>query len=472
MSDLQSEPGSFRDRQGRIFYRNGEVLRALSARALEEWRALSSTRFFPRLVEAGKIVGTRSMEAASLEGPLPEAEQWSGFLIHETIPFISYPYEWSFQMLKDAALLQLELIAAALAEGMILKDASSFNLQWKGAQPVFIDIPSFERLAAGEPWVGYRQFCQLFLYPLFLQSYKNIPFQPWLRGSIDGISPQHCLQLMSRRDLLRAGVLTHVYLQSRLQNRYGRSDANARGMLKTAGFNRDLIAANVQRLAKTVAGLKWTQTRSEWSDYASNNTYSQQDSQVKTDFVRRAAQSRHWNLAWDLGCNTGSFARICAENSDYVVAMDQDPAAIELFYRALSQEECRTILPLVLNLADPSPDLGWRCLERKAITGRGRPQLTLCLALIHHMVIGANVPVGEFLQWLADLETALVIEFVSKDDPMVEVLLRNKEDQYQDYELDHFERCLGSSFEVERREVLPSGTRVLYFATPKSSSRT
>ena len=117
MSDLQSEPGSFRDRQGRIFYRNGEVLRALSARALEEWRALSSTRFFPRLVEAGKIVGTRSMEAASLEGPLPEAEQWSGFLIHETIPFISYPYEWSFQMLKDAALLQLELIAAALAEG-------------------------------------------------------------------------------------------------------------------------------------------------------------------------------------------------------------------------------------------------------------------------------------------------------------------------------------------------------------------
>ena len=471
MSDLQSEPGSFRDRQGRIFYRNGEVLRALSARALEEWRVLSSTRFFPRLMEAGKIVRTGSVEAASLEGALPKTEQWSGFLSHETIPFISYPYEWSFQMLKDAALLQLELIAAALAEGMILKDASSFNLQWKGARPVFIDIPSFERLSPGEPWVGYRQFCQLFLYPLFLQSYKNIPFQPWLRGSIDGISPQDCLQLMSARDLLRGGVLTHVYLQSRLQNHYGRSDANAKGMLKTAGFSKDLIAANVQRLTKTVSGLAWTQTRSEWSDYASNNTYSRQDHEAKTDFVREAAQSRRWNLAWDLGCNTGSFSRICAENSDYVVAMDQDPAAIELFYRTLSQEGCSTILPLVLNLADPSPDLGWRCLERKAITGRGRPQLTLCLALIHHMVIGANVPVGDFLQWLADLESALVIEFVTKNDPMVEVLLRNKEDQYQDYELDHFERCLGSLFEVERREVLPSGTRVLYFATPKASPR-
>ena len=471
MSDLQSEPGSFRDRQGRIFYRNGEVIRALSSRALEEWQVLSSTRFFSRSMEAGKIVRTRALEPEELEGALPEGETWSGFLRHETIPFISYPYEWSFQMLKDAALLQLELIAAALAEGMILKDASSFNLQWRGTKPVFIDIPSFERLSPGEPWVGYRQFCQLFLYPLFLQSYENIPFQPWLRGSIDGISPQHCWQLMSARDLLRAGVLTHVYLQSRLQNHYGGSDTDAKGVLKTAGFSRDLIAANVQRLAKTVAGLSWTQTRSEWSDYASNNSYSRQDHETKTDFVRSAAQSRHWTLAWDLGCNTGSFSRICAENSDYVVAMDQDPAAIELFYRALSQEGCSNILPLVLNLADPSPDLGWRCLERKAITGRGRPQLTLCLALIHHMVIGANVPVGEFLQWLADLQSALVIEFVTKDDPMLKVLLRNKEDQYQDYELDHFERCLGSLFEVERREIVPSGTRVLYFAAPKASAR-
>ena len=471
MPDLQSEPGSFRDRQGRIFYRNGEVLRALSARALEEWRALSSTRFFPRLMEAGKIVKTMSVEAKSIEGTVPAAEQWSGFLGHETIPFISYPYEWSFQMLKDAALLQLELIAAALSEGMILKDASSFNLQWMGAKPVFIDIPSFERLNAGEPWVGYRQFCQLFLYPLFLQSYKNIPFQPWLRGSIDGISPQHCLQLMSSRDLLRAGVLTHVYLQSRLQNRYGGSDSDAKGMLKTAGFSRDLIAANVQRLTKTVTGLTWTQTRSEWSDYASNNTYSRQDHETKADFVRKAAQSRHWNLVWDLGCNTGTFSRICAENSDYVVAMDQDPAAIELFYRALSQEGSGRILPLVLNLADPSPDLGWRCLERKAITGRGKPQLTLCLALIHHMVIGANVPVGEFLQWLADLQGALVIEFVTKEDPMVEVLLRDKEDLYEDYELEYFESCLGSLFDVKGREVVPSGTRILYFASPKASPR-
>ena len=174
---------------------------------------------------------------------------------------------------------------------------------------------------------------------------------------------------------------------------------------------------------------------------------------------------------WDLGCNTGTFSRICAENSDYVVAMDQDPAAIELFYRALSQEGSGRILPLVLNLADPSPDLGWRCLERKAITGRGKPQLTLCLALIHHMVIGANVPVGEFLQWLVDLQGALVIEFVTKEDPMVEVLLRNKEDLYEDYELEYFESCLGSLFDVKRREVVPSGTRILYFATPKASPR-
>ena len=471
MSNLRSEPGSFRDRRGKIFYWNGEIIRALSRRAVEEWQALAATRFFPRLMKTGKVVKTELLDAKGLEGSFSEAGEWAGFLSHEAIPFISYPYEWSFQMLKDAALLQLELIEAALGENMILKDASSFNLQWQGSQPVFIDIPSFERLSPGEPWVGYRQFCQLFLYPLLLQSYKNIPFQPWLRGSIDGISSQDCSQLMSWKDLFRKGVLTHVYLQSRLQSRYGGSDTDARRVLKTAGFNRDLIAANVRRMTQTVSALNWKDTRSEWSDYTSNNTYSEEDHQAKADFVRNTVQSRRWKLVWDLGCNTGVFSRICAENSDYVVAMDQDPAAVEIFYQGLKKEGSRSILPLVMNFTDPSPDLGWRCLERKTITGRGQPELTLCLALIHHIVIGSNVPAGEFVEWLAELQSSLVIEFVTKDDPMVQVLLRNKEDQYQDYGLDSFERSLGSCFEIERRLDLPSSTRVLYFATPRASSR-
>ena len=188
LTDLTDfEPGSFRDRTNRVFYRDGAVLRGLNPHAAQEWEALTSKPFFQQFMTAGKLVRTEQIELAS--SPLAKDEQWSVVLQHQPIPFISYPYEWSFSMLQDAALLTLELQDAALRTDMTLKDATPFNVQWSGSRPVFIDIPSFERLRPGEPWVGYRQFCQLFLYPLFLQAYKDVPFQPWLRGNLEGIEP-------------------------------------------------------------------------------------------------------------------------------------------------------------------------------------------------------------------------------------------------------------------------------------------
>jgi SAM-dependent methyltransferase len=396
-------------------------------------------------------------------------EEWAGILKHETVPFISYPYEWSFGMLKDAALLQLELLLAALQEEMILKDASAFNIQWRGTSPVFIDIPSFTRLAPGEPWVGYRQFCQQLLYPLFLQAYKDIPFQPWLRGAIDGIEPEHCKNLMSLRDLLRRGVFLHVHLQNKIQTTYARTESNIRRELAAAGFHKHLIETNAHRLRTLVRKLAWKRTRSVWSDYATANSYSKADHERKVAFVRDVVRTRHWNLVWDLGCNTGVFARIAAENAGYVVAMDADSLAIERLYRALKAERTTTILPLVTNIANLSPNLGWRGLERKGLVERGKPDLTLCLALIHHLVIGANLPLQEFVDWLASLGGDLVIEFVTKDDPMVQTLLRNREDLYGDYEVGYFEQCLSQAFALVQRDPLVSGTRSLYYARAKAS---
>jgi ribosomal protein L11 methylase PrmA len=186
----------------------------------------------------------------------------------------------------------------------------------------------------------------------------------------------------------------------------------------------------------------------------------------KREFVRAASGTREWNLAWDLGCNVGIFSRIVAERAKYVVAMDADQVAVDRLYRALHAEGDRTILPLVVNLTDPSPDLGWRNLERKRLVSRGRPELVLCLALIHHVVIGANIPLAEFLEWLRSLGAELIIEFVTREDPMVKTLLRNKEDQYADYQLDVFERELAARFTLARRQALGSGTRIMYFAAP------
>lgn len=468
MPEAGIEPGSFRDRSARVFYHQGEVFRGLSERALAEFDALSATAFYARFVASGGLIPSERVDPAALS--LPEAARgWAAVLRHETVPFVSYPYEWSFGMLRDAALLQLDLLIAALDEGMTLKDASAYNVQWRGAVPVFVDVASFERWTPGQPWVGYRQFCQLFLYPLLLLAYRGVPFHPWLRGSLEGIEPDACLNALGARARFRPGVLAHVYLQARAQAAYGDTRKDIRADLRAAGFDSRMIKANAVRLRKLAAGLTWRCAGSTWSDYTKCGHYEAADAEKKRAFVRDAAAARERRLVWDLGCNTGTFSRIAANHARHVVAIDADHLAVERLYQELKAEGNRKILPLVGNLADPSPDLGWRNLERRRLTARARPDLVLCLALIHHVVIGANVPLAEFLDYLLDLGAEFVIEFVTRDDQMVQRLLRNKEDQYADYHLDVFERELAARCDVLRREALGSGSRVLYFARPRTA---
>ena len=466
MSQQQVESGSFRDRKAKVFYHKGGVYRVLSRAAMSNWNALSATRFFPRFSGSGKIVRTEIVNSSDSPEVQPQG-QWVGVLKHERIPFISYPYEWSFGMLKNAGLLQIELLLEALKEDLILKDSSAFNVQWRGSAPAFIDITSFEKLAPGEPWIGYRQFCQLFLYPLLLQAYKDVPFQLWLRGSLDGIESEDLVRLMSARDFLRPGVFTHVFLQARMQSRFGNSQRDVKRDLRKAGFSKQLIVSNLKRIHKLIQGLKWEPVRSVWADYAVTNAYSEEERERKAAFVRKVVHSRFRELTWDLGCNTGVFSRIAAENARYVVALDADQLAVERLFQALKAERIKTILPLLNNLADPSPNLGWRGLERKSLANRGKPELVLCLALIHHLVIGANIPLGEFVEWLASLGADLVIEFITKKDALVQTLLRNKEDNYSDYDQEYFEECLSKAFDLVRHERINSGRRILYYAKSK-----
>ena len=463
---LRLEPGSYRDRNGSVFYHDNEVFRGISETALANWERLTATRFFEEFTTRGSIVWT---ERVGEPGAGKNGEAWAAILRHAPIPFVSYPYEWTFGMLKDAALLHLDLMLAALDEGLILKDSSTYNIQWNGAQPVFIDIPSFEVLDEGEQWVGYRQFCELFLYPLMLRAYKGVDFRPWLRGSIDGISAGSLRRLLSARDLMRPGVMMHVVAQNALQRRYSGKERNVRGTLAQAGFDKRLIVRNVLNLKKIISRMTAGGDRTEWADYARTHSYGDADFEAKSAFVRDAASLRRWRRVWDLGCNTGTFSRIVSEHADYVVAMDGDWMAIGHLYQ--SQKECpdrHAILPLVVNLSDPSPGQGWQGVERKSLPDRGKPDLTLCLALIHHIVISANIPMADFIRWLADLDTALVIEFVGRDDEMVEMLLRNKDDQYGDYRLDVFETLVAEHFDIRDSRSLKGGKRSIYFALPRS----
>jgi ribosomal protein L11 methylase PrmA len=467
MDQHQHDSGSFRDRNARVFLNEKEVYRGLGPQALKEWETLAEKKFFLACMSKGQVVQTEMVDPVAEKIGAGLQAQYVAFLKHQKIPFVSYAYEWPFGMLKDAALLQLDLLLASLDEGMILKDSSHFNFQWQGAQPIFIDTASFEVLRKGEPWVGYRQFCEMFLFPLMLQAYKDVPYQSWLRGSIDGINVDSFAKLLSARDLLRSGVLLHAYLQSKAQSRFSDSNKDVKKGLAAAGFSRDLIKANVKGLRNLISKLTWNRSKSEWSHYAKEHSYTDNDYEIKKTFVRDVVHSREWSLAWDIGCNTGTFSRIAAEKAKYVVAMDLDQLAVEYLYQELKKEGNTRILPLVGNLADPAPNLGWRGMERKSLPERGRPELTLCLALIHHIVISANIPMQEFVGWLADLGTSLVIEFVTKQDEMVEKLLRNKIDNYADYEVDYFEKCLAEHFRVEKRQEVKGGKRILYFARPR-----
>jgi SAM-dependent methyltransferase len=467
MSAARIEPGSFRDPHSRVVEADGAVLRLLSEEGLRDWSALADSELHGRLAAEGKLIGTELVEDP-LDLPSGLVDGAAAVLRHEVVPYVSYPYEWTFAMLKDAALLQLEVLRGALDEGLILKDSSPYNVQWRGTQPVFIDVGSFERLREGEPWVGYRQFCMLFLYPLLLQAYKDMPFQPWLRGKLDGISPQECRDLLSLRDLFRRGVLGHVVLHARLERRQTQSSRDVKSELRRAGFKKELIVANVERLQRLVRKLEWRPGRSAWSEYRSLTHYTDADSERKADFVRAAAADREWNRVWDLGCNDGRYSRIAAEHARSVLAVDADAVVVDALYRSLKEEANGTILPLVVDLVDPSPALGWRGAERRTLADRGAPDLTLCLALVHHISIGGNVPVRDFLDWLRGLDTALVIEFPTPDDPLAQRLLaRKRAGTHPDYRRDYFERSLGELFDVETSEELSSGTRVLYFVRPK-----
>jgi len=415
MTEIES--GSFRDRNNRVLYADDRVLRGLSEEAYSNYSRLIKTDFFRNFIQTGKLIQTEQVDSQdkSAEG----IDGWHAILQHELIPVISYPYEWSFSMLGDAALLHLDLLSSALDEGMILKDSSSFNIQWKGSLPVHIDIPSFEILKQGEPWVGYRQFCEMFLYPLMLQSYKGVFFNPLLRGRIDGIEADQMNGLMSFRDLFRKGVFTHVYLNSKMQSRYSDSSEDMKGTLASAGFHVELIKANVRKLKKIIGKLRYLSQKTLWAEYADNTSYSDTDGDKKADFVRSAVKTRKPRLTWDLGCNTGFFSKIAAEHSDYVVAMDGDHLAVENLYHVLKAENNTRILPLTSNLADPSPNLGWRGTERKDLLSRGKPDIILCLALVHHMSIASNIPLEEIIDWLRDTGAELVIEFVTRKDEMV-----------------------------------------------------
>jgi hypothetical protein len=461
---MEPDPGSWRDPSNRVLHADGRVLRVLDERGAADFDALRDTKFFPRGMAEGRIIATE--QAATVPADLAR-QGWTAMLEHEVVPVISYPFEWSFSMLQDAAMLQLDLTEQALEEGLITKDATPYNVQFVGASPTFIDIGSFERVTRGEPWFGYRQFCEQFLNPLLLGA-AGIPWRPWLRGAPRGITPEECRAALPLRRRARPSVFVHVGLHAWAERRYARSERDVRSEMGRAGLGPAVVRAQVKRLRRVVQRLRWKPAETAWSGYGDRGHYTDADLAAKEAFVLRVAAQRRRSQVIDLGANDGRFTDLVLPEADYAVAVDGDDVAVDQLYRRLRERDERRVLPLCLDLTDPTGPFGWRSRERPAFFERVTPSLVLFLAVIHHLAITRMVPLDEIVTMLAELDAEVVVEFPTPQDPMVtRIASAKKETQSLRYDTPVFEAALAGAFEVVEHESLPSGTRVMYHLRPR-----
>jgi hypothetical protein len=448
----QRDPGSFRDPSGFVYRRDGRIYRQIEPSFVDRWVAVEATGLLRDLAAEHKVLAYRDVPLGLAATPSA-----ARVIEPEVIPFISYPYEWSFGQLRDAALLTLDLEAAALERGLTLRDASAYNVQFLGARPVHIDTLSFEPAERGRPWIAYRQFCEHFLGPLALMAIRDIRMGRLLRSEIDGIPLDLVSRLLPGSTRFRLGLGAHVHLHARAQRRYaGTGEAAAERVEQTRNVN---VGNLVTSLRSTIEGLKWEPTGTVWADYDTNTSYGADATAAKERVVSELLARTTGRTVWDLGANTGRFSRIAAEGGRSVVAFDIDPGAVERNYRALKAEGREDILPLVMDLADPSPALGWAHGERSSLTDRGPTDIALALALIHHLAIGRNIPLRSIAEQLARLAGQVVIEFVPRDDPMVRQLLATREDVFDDYGIEGFRAAFAGPFELVEERALEGSSR-------------
>ena len=467
MTGLAPDPASFRDPDARVLTLGGRIFRAFSEQGAKRYEALQSSGLLDTLVSRAQIVAMDPISSSEIPG-LEDLVPGSRLVLeHPRIPFLSYCYEWPFEMLRAAALLQLDLMDAALEKGFVLKDAKPYNVQFVGHRPVHIDITSFEPREEGSAWTAYTQFCRTFLNPLLLESLTGTPYQPWLRSCLDGIAAEELARLLPLRKKLRRGVFGNVVLQAWLNTKFARLASDMSDKTPAAEVGKPQILKLVSGLRTTIEGLAVRDSADgTWVNYEKENTYDAAAESFKDDFVERALAQAAPSMVWDLGCNTGRYSLIASRHSDHVVALDGDIGAVGALLDRVKREGSDNILCLFVDLLNPSPGQGWDGQELKGLTQRTRPDFCLCLALIHHLAISGNLPLSRFLSWLAGVTSEGVIEFVPKADPMVKRLLRWREDVFDDYRKETFEAELEKHFRIIEQGEVPGSERTLYAFGP------
>lgn len=448
---------SFRDPSGFLFWRDGNLYRQVNQTYQENYDLLMQSGLYEKLVKGKKLISHQEVDAD------PERPEIAYRVIQpERVAFISYPYEWCFSQLKDAALLTLSIQATAMEMGLSLKDASAYNIQFHGGRPVLIDSLSFEKYQEGRPWIAYRQFCQHFLAPLALMAYRDVRLGQLLRAYIDGIPLDLASELLPLRTRLQFGLATHIHLHASTQQKYSSAPEQASMQMQARSMSKTSLTGLIDSLKTAVTRLTWKPAGTEWGNYYDATNYTQAGFERKAELVRQFLGRIQPRKVWDLGANTGVFSRLAAEMGILTVSADIDPAAVEKNYQEMRQKKEKNLLPLVLDLTNPSPGIGWQNEERDSFIQRGPVDAVLALALVHHLAISNNIPLPDLAKAFAQITDWLIIEFIPKEDSQVQRLLATREDIFPTYHQQGFEEAFMQYFTILDCLPIEGSKRILY----------
>ena len=466
MPTKTSDPlgASFRDPSGFLFSRGGILYRQVNRAYAEDYSRLMESGLYDKLVKAGLLIPHAEVDVEPADPSLAFK-----VICPERVPFISYPYEWSFSQLKDAALATLSIQRRALKAGMSLKDASAYNIQFVNGKPILIDTLSFEIYQEGKPWDAYRQFCQHFLAPLALMSHVDVHLGQLLRVYIDGIPLDLASRLLPLSTRFNFGLLTHIHIHARAQTRY--ADADVKRISESAsqrgGVSKNAFVGLIDSLEGAVKKLTWKPAGTEWGDYYEIVNYTTAAFSHKKEIVSGWVKDIAPVSVWDLGANNGEFSRLASAVGIPTVAWDIDPSAVEQDYLRVKSGKERNLLPLILDLTNPSPALGWANKERDSLVQRGPVDTVFALALIHHLAISNNVPLTRLADFFAELCQWLIIEWVPKSDSQVQKLLRTRKDIFETYTREGFESAFGMRFHIRESVDVRESERQLYLLEKK-----
>lgn len=452
-------PGSFRDPAGYVCCADDEYYRVINPCHATTWRRVEESGFAEQAVRSGLLLPFERVRARAT------GAESAIVLALEKIPFLSYPYEWSFGQLKSAALHTLRLQLLALEFGLTLKDASAYNVQFFGAASIFIDHLSFEEYREGKPWVAYRQFCKHFYAALLLSQYFGFSFLKMLARHIDGYPLEFTSGLLPASTFLSPSIALHIHAHAKMQTRYSDS-RKAAEKAKNISVSKKTVTKLCLSLLNAVESVRLPKEKTEWGDYYHDTNYTDLGRATKHRLVERGAAMHGGDLAVDLGANTGVFSNILSKYYRYVIASDGDALAVEKNYNSLLFTESKTVLPLVLDLGNPSPALGWAGEERSSFHQRTAADCMTALALIHHLTMTAGIPLPLIAAYFASLmkkNGVLILEFVPKEDSQAQRMLAAREDIFSDYTKENCIRSFGGRFDHLAEFPIDDSIRTIHF---------